>query len=194
MTNYRRFLFGIIQGAKNKDLREASAKYISSLDFDGIAIGGESIGYNMEATKEILSWVHPLIPANKPRYTMGVGLDPADLLEVVEQGVDMFDCVAPTRLARHGMLFVGPEENQKHRININNAKFAQDKNPIDKNCTCPTCKNYSRAYLHHLFAAEEMSTMRLASIHNLHFMLDLMRQAREAIKEDKFLELKKKWN
>ena len=136
---------------------------------------------------------------------MGVGLDPADLLEVVEQGVDMFDCVAPTRLARHGMLFVGPEENKKHRININNAKFANDTRPIDPNCKCPIClarhssegategKNYSRAYLHHLFAAEEMSAMRLASIHNLHFMLDLMRQAREAIKEDKFLELKQKW-
>ena len=205
MTNYKQFLFGIIQGAKNKTLREESAKYISSLDFDGIAIGGESIGYNMEATKEILSWVYPLIPANKPRYTMGVGLDPADLLEVVEQGIDMFDCVAPTRLARHGMLFVGPEENKKHRININNAKFAQDKNPVDKNCTCPICsarhssegstadKHYSRAYLHHLFVAQEISAMRLASIHNLHFMLDLMRQAREAIKEDRFLELKKKW-
>jgi queuine tRNA-ribosyltransferase len=148
----------------------------------------------MEATKEILGWVHPLIPVSKPRYTMGVGLDPADLLEVVEQGVDMFDCVAPTRLARHGMLFVGPEENKKHRINIKNSAFAKDAGPIDPNCQCSTCKNYSCAYLHHLFAAEEMSAMRLSSIHNLHFMLDLMHQAREAIKEDRFLELKKKWS
>jgi tRNA-guanine transglycosylase len=202
---YRQFIFGIIQGSNYKHLREESAKYISSLDFDGIAIGGESIGYNMEATKEILDWIYPLIPENKPHYAMGVGLSPADLLVAIEHGVDMFDCVAPTRLARHGMLFVGPTEDKKLRINITNAKFAKDPGPIDPNCTCPVClpvrssagaaagKNYSRAYLHHLFNAQEMSGMRLASIHNLHFMLDLMRQAREAILEDRFLEFKKEW-
>jgi queuine tRNA-ribosyltransferase len=190
---YRQFLFGIIQGSNRKDLREESAKYISSLDFDGIAIGGESVGYNMEATKDILDWVYPLIPENKPHYAMGVGLSPADLLIAIEHGVDMFDCVAPTRLARHGMLFVGPTEDKKLRINITNAKFAKDSGPIDKNCTCSTCKNYSRAYLHHLVNTQEISAMRLASIHNLHFMLDLTRQAREAILEDRFLEFKKKW-
>src|SRR3989344_5192463 len=190
---YRQFLFGIIQGSNRKNLREESAKYISSLDFDGIAIGGESIGYNMEATKDILDWVYPLIPENKPHYAMGIGLSPADLLIAIEHGVDMFDCVAPTRLARHGMLFVGPTEDKKLRINITNAKFAKDSGPIDKNCTCSTCKNYSRAYLHHLFNAQEMSAMRLASIHNLHFMLDLTRQARKAILEDRFPELLKKW-
>jgi len=190
---YRQFLFGIIQGSNRKNLREESAKYISSLDFDGIAIGGESIGYNMEATKDILDWVYPLIPENKPHYAMGIGLSPADLLIAIEHGVDMFDCVAPTRLARHGMLFVGPTEDKKLRINITNAKFAKDSAPIDKNCTCSTCKNYSRAYLHHLFNAQEMSAMRLASIHNLHFMLDLTRQAREAILEDKFSDFKKQW-
>ncbi len=190
---YRQFLFGIIQGSNRKHLREESAKYISSLDFDGIAIGGESVGYNMEATKDILDWVYPLIPENKPHYAMGVGLSPADLLIAIEHGVDMFDCVAPTRLARHGMLFVGPTEDKKLRINITNAKFAKDSAPIDKDCTCSTCKNYSRAYLHHLFNAQEMSAMRLASIHNLHFMLDLTRQAREAILEDRFMEFKKQW-
>ena len=190
---YRQFIFGIIQGSNYQHLREASAKYISGLDFDGIAIGGESVGYNMSATKDILDWVNPIIPENKPHYTMGVGLSPADLLIAIEHGVDMFDCVAPTRLARHGMLFVDPTEDKKLRINITNAKFAKDLNPIDKNCACSTCQNYSRAYLHHLFNAQEMSAMRLSTIHNIHFMLDLMRQAREAILADNFTELLKKW-
>ncbi len=201
--NYRQFLFGIIQGSNYKHLREASAKYISNLDFDGIAVGGESIGYNMSATKEILDWVYPIIPENKPHYAMGIGLSPADLLVAIEHGVDMFDCVAPTRLARHGMLFVGPLSSPparggaggggSFRINITNAQFTKDFSPIDKNCACSTCQNYSRAYLHHLFNAQEMSAMRLATIHNLHFMINLMRQAREAILADRFLELKKEW-
>ena len=200
---YQQFLFGIIQGAKHRDLREESAKMIAEMGFDGIAIGGESIGYNMEATKQILDWVNPIIPENKPHYAMGIGLDPTDLLTVVEKGVDIFDCVAPTRLARHGMLFSSlplPEGEIKegvgaknHRLNINNSKFAADKNPIDKTCACSTCQNYTRAYLHHLFAAGEISAMRLATIHNLHFLLNLMSEARKAIAEDKFMELKREW-
>lgn len=189
---YQQFLFGIIQGAKHKELREESAKFISSLDFDGIAVGGESIGYNMQATAEILDWVYPLIPENKPHYAMGVGLNPTDLLVAVEHGVDMFDCVAPTRLARHGMLYI-KEKAKNHRLNIKNSSFIKDFGPIDKNCPCSTCQSYSRAYLHHLFAAQEMTGMRLASIHNLHFLLELMKQTRNAIKEDKFMELKKEW-
>jgi queuine tRNA-ribosyltransferase len=191
---YPQYIFGIIQGSKHKDLRQESAKFIRNLDFDGIAVGGESIGYNMEATAEILDWIYPLIPQDKPHYAMGIGLSPADLLTAVEHGIDMFDCVAPTRLARHGMLFnfsVGREK--QFRLNITNAQYAEDFKPIDASCKCPTCQNYSRAYLHHLFNAQEMSAMRLASIHNLYFMLDLMRQAREAIKKDKFSELKQKW-
>ncbi len=180
---HNQFLFGIIQGAKHKDLREESARYISSLDFDGIAIGGESIGYNMEATAEIMNWLKPILPKDKPRYTMGVGLSPSDLLKVVSNGADMFDCVAPTRLARHGMLFI---KNDEERININNAQFAKDSSPIDKNCDCPVCAKYSRAYIHHLFNAGEMTGQRLATIHNIHFMLNLMREARRAILEDKF--------
>lgn len=190
---YKQFLFGIIQGAKHEDLRKKSVEFICGLNFDGIAVGGESIGYNMEATREILDWIAPYLPEDKPRYTMGVGLDPADLLAVVEKGIDIFDCVAPTRLARHGMLFVSPKVNDKHRINITNAAFEKDFGPIDPDCQCPTCKSYTRAYLHHLFSAQETTSQRLASIHNLHFLLDLMRQARETIKQDKFLELKKKW-
>jgi queuine tRNA-ribosyltransferase len=189
---YSQFLFGIIQGAGYKHLREESARFISSLDFDGIAIGGESIGYNMEATADILDWVSPLIPPNKPHYAMGVGLSPVDLLTAIEHGVDMFDCAAPTRLARHGMLLCFDPKNN-HRLNIKNAAFAHDQSPPDNLCTCSTCKTYSRSYLHHLFAANEMTGMRLASIHNLHFLLHLMRQAREAIANDSFLELKKQW-
>jgi len=189
--DYKQFLFGIIQGANHEDLRKESAQIISSLDFDGIAIGGESIGYNMEATKNILDWVGDIIPEDKPHYTMGVGFNPSDLFEVVERGVDMFDCVAPTRVARNGRLFVHKEINPKMYINIKNSEFKTDDQPIDTKCGCFTCQNHTRAYLHHLFKADEILGLRLASIHNLYFFLELMRQIREAIKEDRFLELKK---
>jgi queuine tRNA-ribosyltransferase len=198
---YRQFLFGIIQGANHRELREESARAISAMDFDGIAIGGESIGYNMDATKNILDWVVPLLPEDKPRYTMGLGYSPMDLFDVVERGVDMFDCVAPTRIARNGTLYVHPEilKNTKtnskwnDRIDITKAEFRDDTGPIDPHCECFTCKNHSRAYIHHLFKAEELLSYRLASIHNLHFFLNLMKEIREAIKENKFLELKSKF-
>jgi queuine tRNA-ribosyltransferase len=201
---YRQFLFGIIQGAGRKELRETSAKYIASLDFDGVAIGGESIGYNMEATANILDWVLPHIPENKPRYTMGLGLNPTDLLVAVEHGADMFDCVAPTRLARHGMLFfrdiISPPARggargggSKHRLNIKNAQFINDTKPIDTWCDCYTCQTYTRSYLHHLFSADEMLGMRLASIHNTRFMIKLMEETKKAISEDRFLEFKSEW-
>jgi tRNA-guanine transglycosylase len=189
---YRQFLFGIIQGAKHKELREESARFISAQDFDGIAVGGESIGYNMEATAEILDWVYPFLPADKPHYAMGLGLNPADMLVAVEHGIDMFDCVAPTRLARHGMIYVYDKTN-KHRFNIKNAKFAKDTRALEENCVCATCQIYSRAYLHHLFATDEISGMRLASIHNLHVMLQLMAETREAISNNEFLKIKEKW-
>ena len=195
---YRQYMFGIIQGAIHRDLREESARQIAALDFDGIAIGGESIGYNMEKTGDIIDWVRPLLPIDKPRYAMGIGLHPIDLLIAVEHGIDMFDCVAPTRLARHGLLLArekvkGKREKANFRINIKNSPFKTDKNPIDRTCDCSTCQNYSRSYIHHLFAADEMLAMPLASIHNLRFMLRLMEDTRAAINEDKFSELKKKW-
>jgi queuine tRNA-ribosyltransferase len=123
---------------------------------------------------------------------MGLGLNPTDLFTVVERGIDMFDCVAPTRLARHGIIFTKNKKN-KHRLNITNSKFTTDKKSIDKNCHCSTCQNYSRAYLHHLFKAQEMTAMRLATIHNIHFFLNLMVEMRKAIKKDEFLKLKKEW-
>ncbi len=189
---YRQFLFGIIQGAKHRDLREESARFIAEQDFDGIAVGGESIGYNMEATAEILDWVYPFLPTDKPHYAMGLGLNPADMLVAVEHGIDMFDCVAPTRLARHGMIYVYDKTN-KHRLNIKNAKFTKDTGALEEGCVCATCQKYSRAYLHHLFATDEISGMRLASIHNLYVMLHLMQETREAIKNDEFLKIKEKW-
>lgn len=188
---YHQYLFGIIQGGPHRNLREESARFISTLDFDGIAIGGESIGYNMEATKEILDWVYPLIPENKPHYAMGVGLSPADLLVAMEHGVDMFDCVAPTRLARHGNAYVSNPKNP--RLDLFKSALKKDTRPIDERCSCTTCKNYSRAYLHHLFAAEELTALRLTTIHNLHFMLNLMREARAAILGNHFAEFVKPW-
>ena len=212
-------LFGIIQGAKYQHLREESARFISSLDFDGIAIGGESIGFNMEATKQILNWIMPLIPEHKPRYTMGLGHSPLDLFDAVERGADMFDCVSPTRMARNGTLYILPPlrgelergswffDKQRtpprpspkrggrktYTLNITNAQFREDKNPIDPSCACSTCQQYSRAYLHHLFRTEELLAYRLATIHNVHFFLNLMREIRQAIREDRFMEFKKQW-
>ncbi len=191
---YKQFLFGIIQGAQHKKLRELSAKIISGMNFDGIAIGGESVGYNMKATKDILDWVIPFIPENKPRYTMGVGFFPTDMFEVVEKGVDMFDCVAPTRMARNGGLYITPTPKSKEtRINITNAKFKEDKKPIDPKCNCLTCKNHSRAYIYHLFKTKELLAYKLASIHNLHFLINLTSQMHEEIKKDNFTNFKKEW-
>lgn len=190
---YKQFLFGIIQGANHKELREESAKIISSLDFDGIAIGGESIGYNMEATRDILSWIAPIIPEDKPHYTMGVGHKPADLFDVVEGGVDMFDCVSPTRIARNGTLFAHPSINKNGKIIITNAQFKDDHSPLDPTLPDSPIAQYSRAYLHHLFKAEELLAYRIATLHNLYFFTKLMSDMREAIKEDRFLEFKKEW-
>jgi len=190
---YEQFLFGIIQGGNHSVLRIESATAITGMDFDGIAIGGESIGYNMEATKEILNTLLPLLPEDKPRYTMGVGFSPMDLFEVVERGIDMFDCVAPTRMARNGNVYVHKHISEKYRIDITNAKYREDKTPIDHDCLCYTCTHHSRAYLHHLFRENEILAQRLATIHNLHFFLSLMTDIREAIKHDRFLALKQEW-
>ena len=193
----RQRLFGIIQGGHFKDLRVKSAKFITGLPFDGIAIGGESIGYNMENTKKIMKWIEPLLPKERPRYTMGVGFAPSDLFAVVEMGIDMFDCVAPTRLARNGALYISPASDgrvkNKYRLNITNAEFKNDTKPIDKWCDCSTCCKFTRAYLHHLFRADELLGLRLASIHNVRFMLKVMEEIRAAIAKDKFEKLKKEW-
>lgn len=164
-------LFGIIQGAYFKDLRREATKFVVEQDLTGIAIGGETIGYEMDKTEEVLDWVYDLLPENKPRYTMGVGLRPSDLPRMVACGIDMFDCVAPTRLARNGALYVSVDESPTERIDISKAQYALDTGPICDNCDCPTCKDFTRAYLHHLFKAKELLFYRLASMHNLRMMI-----------------------
>jgi len=180
-------LFGIIQGGSHQDLRVKSAQFITSLPFDGIAIGGESIGYNMEATGTIMEYLAPYLPENKPRYTMGLGASPGDFFKAVAAGADMFDCVAPTRIARNGA------PANKYRLCITNAAYRTDKKPIDVWCDCFTCTHHSRAYLHHLFKADEILGLRLASIHNVHFALKVMREIRESIANGTFVALYKKW-
>lgn len=189
-------LFGIIQGAMFKDLREESARFISSLDFDGIACGGETVGYNMSGTKEMMGWIEHILPAEKPRYAMGLGRDPQDIVDAVLAGFDMFDCVGPTRLARNGALYYGElningrepkfESQYKNgRLNIGNAKYATDDQVIQPGCDCYTCKNaYSRAYLNHLYKTKELAFYRLASIHNVHFMVSLSQKLRDYILEE----------
>lgn len=183
-------LFGIIQGGLHQDLRQESARFISSLPFDGIAVGGETIGYNMTGTLDVVSWIEDLLPEDKPRYAMGLGRDPQDLVEAVLAGFDMFDCVGPTRLARNGALYVGQlevkagqpvfaSEYPKARLNIDNAKFATDDRPLQADCDCYTCSHhYTRAYLHHLYKTKELAYYRLASIHNVRTMVRLSQQLR----------------
>src|SRR3989338_5247871 len=189
--DWTQFLFGIIQGANHRELRRESAQFISSLPFDGVAIGGESIGYNMAATAETLDWLADLLPDDRPRYTMGVGYNPRDLFTVIERGIDMFDCVAPTRVARNGTLYCRATADLK--INIRNAEHTLSTRPIDDWCDCFTCKNHTRAYLHHLFKCEEMLAYRLASIHNVRFMLKLCEEIREAIANGEFKKYQATW-
>ena len=201
---YKQFLFGIIQGGNHKALREASAKAITAMDFDGIAIGGESIGFNMEATKEILEWIGPYLPEDKPRDTMGLGFSPYDMFDAVEHGIDMFDCVAPTRMARNGNLYVHPEtfnefnvdsnsDVRKTWVSITNAQFKDDHTPLDPRLPESPINQYSRAYVHHLFKENELLGLRLATLHNVWYMLDICAKIRESIKEDSFLTFKQSW-
>lgn len=172
-------LFGIVQGGMYEDLREISAKGLQSIDFDGYAIGGLSVGEPKEDMIRILDHTTPLIPENKPRYLMGVG-KPEDLVEGVRRGIDMFDCVMPTRNARNGHLFVTDGV-----IKIRNAKHKTDTGPLDSECDCYTCKNYSRAYLHHLDKCNEILGAQLNTIHNLRFYQRVMKGLRDAIEQGK---------
>ncbi len=180
-------LFGIIQGGMFKHLRTLSAQQLTEIDFPGFAIGGLSVGEPTELMYEMADYTLPLLPKNKPRYIMGVGT-PENLVELVDMGCDMFDCVMPSRNARNGQLFTS-----RGTINIYNAKFRLDKDPIDETCHCYTCQNYSRAYLRHLYKSRELLAYRLNTIHNLYYYLDLMAKIRHAIKEDQFLEFKKEF-
>lgn len=180
-------LFGIIQGGEYEDLRKQSARDIISLDFPGYAIGGLSVGESKNIMNEVLEFTTPIMPADKPRYLMGVG-SPDSLIDGAMRGIDMFDCVLPTRIARNGTCMTS-----NGRLVVRNAKYARDFGPIDENCDCYTCKNYSRAYIRHLVKSNETFGIRLTTYHNLHFLLNLMEQVRTAIKEDRLGDFKEEF-
>jgi queuine tRNA-ribosyltransferase len=178
-------LFGIVQGATFEDLRRQSAQAIVDVDFDGYAIGGVSVGEPEQEMMRAADWAEPFLPENKPRYAMGLGTPP-QLLELIARGMDMFDCVLPTRLARNGTAFT-----PTGTINLKNAEFALDKNPIQEACGCEACCEFSRGYIRHLIKAEEILGLRLITLHNLHFYLSLMNQARDEIDRGTFDQFRK---
>lgn len=179
--NRNQALFGIVQGSVYKDLREESAKYISTLNFDGVAVGGVSVGEGKKHMYEVMRWVGPLLPKDKPHYLMGVG-EPEDIIEAVKWGFDMFDCVLPTRLARHGTVWVTKNWRKFSKIDLRKSQFHLDKKPIMKDCGCPACiQGFSRAYISHLIKEKEMLGMRLATLHNLYIIQKLIYNLRQQI-------------
>lgn len=177
----RQALLGVVQGGRHRDLREESARVLGAMDFDGYGIGGS---FDKDDMTTAVGWVNAILPENKPRHLLGIG-EPEDLFGGVENGCDLFDCVAPTRMGRNGTL-----HTRDGKINIRNAKFTRDFTPVDSECDCYTCKNYTRAYISHLFRSNEMLAGTLGSIHNLRFLVTLVDQMREAILDDTFDTLK----
>ena len=186
-NNEMQSLFGIVQGGEYEDLRHYSAKETVKLDFDGYSIGGTSVGEDKDTMYKMIDYAIEYLPQDKPRYLMGVG-DPIDILEGVERGVDMFDCVLPTRIARHGNAFT-----KTGKINLKNLKYKEDFTPIEDDCDCYACKHYTKAYIRHLITCDEMLGGRLLSIHNIRFLIREVEGIREAIKNDKFKEYKEKF-
>ena len=182
-------VFGIVQGGAFRDLREESARFLGSLGFDGCAVGG-SLGKSKGEMYRVLEWTVPLLPRNRPRHLLGIGTVD-DIFHVVDRGIDLFDCVAPTLMARTGTVFT--KEEQGFRIHLLNARFRDDGGPIENGCTCAVCNRYSRGYLRHLFVVKERTGERLAAVHNLHFMEKMMKEIRAAIREGTFGALKKRW-
>ncbi|MBM3461703.1 MAG: tRNA guanosine(34) transglycosylase Tgt [Armatimonadetes bacterium] len=187
-------LMGIVQGGAYEDLRRASTRYIASLPFDAFCVGG-SLGKNKSEMHQVLDWSVPDLPTDRFRHLLGIG-DVDDMFESVQRGIDSFDCVLPTRFARHGNLLLTPPLGRpanRFRLNVWNARHAEDPSPVDPSCGCPLCTRYSRAYLRHLFQAQELLGIRLASVHNLWFMQDLMRKMRASIRTATFASLKAEW-
>jgi queuine tRNA-ribosyltransferase len=178
-------LFGITQGASDPDLRRRSIEAITALDFDGYALGGLSVGEPRLVTLEATAWAAPLLPDDRPRYFMGIG-DAEGIIEVIERGIDMFDCVLPTRTARTGSALTW-----EGRLNLRNARFARDPNPLEEDCDCPACARFSRAYIRHLVNQEELLGLRLLTLHNLRFVLALTARAREAIEDGELASFKR---
>jgi queuine tRNA-ribosyltransferase len=183
-------LFGIVHGGVFEDLRQASAEYISSLPFDGLSIGG-SLGKDKHQIGEVVDMTVPHLPDRLARHLLGIG-DVDDLIEGVARGIDMFDCVSPTRLGRHGAALVR-DATRRWKLNVLNAALREDQGPLEPTCDCYTCRRYSRAYIHHLFRAQELLGIRLVSLHNVAFLLDLMRQIRASIRAGRFAELRQEW-
>jgi tRNA-guanine transglycosylase len=179
-------LFGIVQGGAFQRLREKSAAFIGSLPFEGFAIGG-SLGKSKADMQAVLEWSVPSLPSDRPRHLLGIG-EPEDLFACVERGVDLFDCVAPTRFARHGVLYT-----RRGKLNITNVIYRQDDQPIEQDCPCYTCQNFSRAYLRHLILADELLAYTLNSIHNLHLIVNLVEAIRRSIERGTFDQLKEQW-
>lgn len=186
-NNSKQTLFGIVQGGMFPDLRERSAKDLVSLDFEGYAIGGLSVGEPKKLMYKILNHTIDFLPEEKPRYLMGVGT-PDDIFEGVLSGVDMFDCVMPTRIARNGTIYT-----KKGRITVRNATYTEDFRPLDPDCDCYVCQNYTRAYIRHLINVKEVLGIRLTTFHNIYFMLRLMDKIREAIRQDRLLDYRKEF-
>lgn len=186
-ANEKQSLFGIVQGGEYEDLRKYSAEETVKMNFDGYSIGGTSVGEGKEVMYKMIEYATPYIPNDKVRYLMGVG-DPIDIIEGVIRGVDIFDCVLPTRLARHANAFT-----REGKINLKNLKFKEDFTPVDDTCDCYTCKNYTRSYIRHLVTCNETLGGRLLSIHNLRFLIKLTEELRVAIKEDKILEYREEF-
>ncbi len=180
-------LFGIVQGGIFRELRERSARFITDLDFPGYAVGGLAVGEHKVDMFNVLEWMDDALPKDKPRYLMGVG-EPTDLIRGVARGIDMFDCVLPTRLARHGAAFT-----RDGRINMRNRKFEDDESPIDAECDCYTCRTFTRSYIRHLLAVGEMLGLYLMSLHNLRFLMNLMSHIRAALHERRFDEFARAW-
>ena len=183
----KQILFGIVQGATYEDLRQECANRLIEIGFNGYAIGGVSVGEPRNLRYNIMNFVLGFLPQDKPRYLMGLGT-PQDMIEAVELGIDMFDCVIPTRYGRNGTAFTS-----EGKLTIRNSPYIEDFRPLDKQCSCYTCKNFSRAYLRHLFNTDEILGLRLVSLHNVHFYLRLMQDIREAILQDRFLEFKREF-
>jgi queuine tRNA-ribosyltransferase len=177
-------LFGVIQGAQYEDLRKDAAKFMGNLPFDGYGIGG---ALEKEKMGEIIKWVNEILPEDKPKHLLGIS-EPDDMFEAVEQGIDTFDCVSPTRVARNGAAYT-----QGGRINIKGSKYREDFTPLESECSCYTCKNYTRAYIHHLFRAKDINASMLMSLHNEFFIIQLVKQMRESLIDGSFFDLKKSW-
>ena len=185
--NNQALLFGIVQGATYEDLRQSCSEQLTEIGFDGYAIGGVSVGEPKNLSYNIVNFVLDFLPQVKPHYLMGVGV-PEDIINAVELGIDMFDCVVPTRYGRNGTAFTS-----EGKLTIRNSPYIEDFSPLDKKCSCYACKNFSRSYLRHLFNTDEMLGLRLVSLHNIHFYLELMHNIREAIRQDRFIEFKKEF-